>query len=155
FYEKVGIFHQKSSLRTPQQKGVVERRNYILMEAAWTMLIFSKALLFLWEEAIATACYTKNRSLIHTRHNKTSYEPTDSPTIATQIPIILAGTPCSTTIDQDAHSLSHSPSSFALQPPISHQGSAAGSTIIEENLFAHVDNIPFVNVFAPDPSSEA
>ncbi|GKA56977.1 retrovirus-related pol polyprotein from transposon TNT 1-94 [Tanacetum coccineum] len=25
-------------------------------------------------EAIATACYTQNRSLIHTRYNKTSYE---------------------------------------------------------------------------------
>nr|GEV53006.1 retrovirus-related Pol polyprotein from transposon TNT 1-94 [Tanacetum cinerariifolium] len=25
-------------------------------------------------EAVATACYTQNRSLIHTRHNKTSYE---------------------------------------------------------------------------------
>ncbi|GJV42475.1 integrase, catalytic region, zinc finger, CCHC-type containing protein, partial [Tanacetum coccineum] len=30
--------------------------------------------LFLWAEAIATACYTQNWSLIHTRHNKTPYE---------------------------------------------------------------------------------
>ncbi|GJV88361.1 hypothetical protein Tco_1532299 [Tanacetum coccineum] len=30
--------------------------------------------MFLWAEAIATACYTKNRSLIHTRQNKTPYE---------------------------------------------------------------------------------
>ncbi|GJW61769.1 putative ribonuclease H-like domain-containing protein [Tanacetum coccineum] len=30
--------------------------------------------MFLWVEAIATACYTQNRSLIHTRHNKTPYE---------------------------------------------------------------------------------
>ncbi|GJV16530.1 retrovirus-related pol polyprotein from transposon TNT 1-94 [Tanacetum coccineum] len=44
------------------------------MEAARTMLIFSKALMFLWAEAVATACYTQNRSLIHTRHNKTQYE---------------------------------------------------------------------------------
>ncbi|GJR09655.1 integrase, catalytic region, zinc finger, CCHC-type containing protein [Tanacetum coccineum] len=34
----------------------------------------SKALMFLWAEAVATACYTQNRSLIHTRHNKTPYE---------------------------------------------------------------------------------
>ncbi|GKC17568.1 retrovirus-related pol polyprotein from transposon TNT 1-94, partial [Tanacetum coccineum] len=33
-----------------------------------------KAPLFLLAEAIATACYTQNRSLIHTRHNKTPYE---------------------------------------------------------------------------------
>nr|GEU64816.1 ribonuclease H-like domain-containing protein [Tanacetum cinerariifolium] len=37
------------------------------------MLIFSKALLFLWVKAIATACYTQNRSLFRKRHNKTSY----------------------------------------------------------------------------------
>ncbi|GJQ98005.1 integrase, catalytic region, zinc finger, CCHC-type containing protein [Tanacetum coccineum] len=42
--------------------------------AARTMLIFSKASMFLWAEAVATACYTQNRSLIHTRYNKTSYE---------------------------------------------------------------------------------
>ncbi|GKE82637.1 retrovirus-related pol polyprotein from transposon TNT 1-94 [Tanacetum coccineum] len=38
------------------------------------MLIFSKALMFLWAEAVATACYTQNCSLIHTRHDKTPYE---------------------------------------------------------------------------------
>ncbi|GJS72581.1 retrovirus-related pol polyprotein from transposon TNT 1-94 [Tanacetum coccineum] len=38
------------------------------------MLIFSKAPMFLWAEAVATACYTQNRSLIHTRHDKTPYE---------------------------------------------------------------------------------
>ncbi|GJU58987.1 retrovirus-related pol polyprotein from transposon TNT 1-94 [Tanacetum coccineum] len=73
-YEKVGIFHQKTIPRTPQQNGVVERRNRTLVEAARTMLIFSKAPMFLWAEAVATACYTQNRSLIHTRHEKTPYE---------------------------------------------------------------------------------
>ncbi|GJR90096.1 retrovirus-related pol polyprotein from transposon TNT 1-94 [Tanacetum coccineum] len=74
YYEGVGIFHQKSVLRTPQQNGIVERRNRTLVEAARTMMIFSKAPMFLWAEAVATACYTQNRSLIHTRHNKTPYE---------------------------------------------------------------------------------
>ncbi|GJV23540.1 integrase, catalytic region, zinc finger, CCHC-type containing protein [Tanacetum coccineum] len=45
-----------------------------LNKTIWTMLIFSKAQLFLWAEAIATACYTQNRSLIHTLHDKTPYE---------------------------------------------------------------------------------
>ncbi|GJR93872.1 retrovirus-related pol polyprotein from transposon TNT 1-94 [Tanacetum coccineum] len=62
------------SIRTPQQNGVVERRNRTLVEAARTMLIFSHAPLFLWAEAIATACYTQNRSIIHRRFNKTPYE---------------------------------------------------------------------------------
>nr|GEZ24400.1 uncharacterized mitochondrial protein AtMg00810-like [Tanacetum cinerariifolium] len=57
-----------------QQNGVVERRNRTLVEAAQTMLIFSKAILFLWAEAINTACYTQNRSLICLRYNKTPYE---------------------------------------------------------------------------------
>ncbi|GJT87921.1 retrovirus-related pol polyprotein from transposon TNT 1-94 [Tanacetum coccineum] len=74
YYEHVGIFHQKTVPRTPQQNGVVERQNRTLVEAARTMLIFSKAPMFLWAEAVATACYTQNRSLIHTRHNKTPYE---------------------------------------------------------------------------------
>ncbi|GKF64394.1 retrovirus-related pol polyprotein from transposon TNT 1-94, partial [Tanacetum coccineum] len=30
--------------------------------------------MFLWAEVVATACYTQNRSLIHTRHEKTPYE---------------------------------------------------------------------------------
>ncbi|GKA08352.1 retrovirus-related pol polyprotein from transposon TNT 1-94 [Tanacetum coccineum] len=169
--------------RTPHQNGVVERRNRTLLEAARTMLIFSKAPMFLWVEAVATACYTQNRSLIHTLHNKTPYElvhdkkpdltlfrvfgalcyPTNdsedlgkllptadirifvgyaisrkgtgdfiltmfdeyleptrverpvSPTPAVSVSVISAGTPSSTTIDQDAPSPSHSPSSSALQ----------------------------------------
>ncbi|GJY81231.1 retrovirus-related pol polyprotein from transposon TNT 1-94 [Tanacetum coccineum] len=48
YYEGVGIFHQKSVSRTPQQNGIAA--------------------------VVATACYTQNRSLIHTRHNKTLYE---------------------------------------------------------------------------------
>ncbi|GJV07750.1 retrovirus-related pol polyprotein from transposon TNT 1-94 [Tanacetum coccineum] len=74
FYENVGISHQTSVARTPQQNGVVERRNRTLVEAAHTMLIFSKAPLFLWAKAINTACYTQNRSLIRLRYNKTPYE---------------------------------------------------------------------------------
>ncbi|GJT13242.1 retrovirus-related pol polyprotein from transposon TNT 1-94 [Tanacetum coccineum] len=103
-------FHQKLVPRTPQQNDVVERRNRTLVEAARTMLIFSKASMFLWAEAVATA-----------------YAPSPS----------------------------HSPSSSALQSPSSQQGVAAGSTIMEDNPFAPVDNDPFVNIFASKPSSEA
>nr|GFB29664.1 retrovirus-related Pol polyprotein from transposon TNT 1-94 [Tanacetum cinerariifolium] len=63
-----------SSVRTPQQNGVVERSNRTLVEAATTMLIFSRAPLFLWAEAIAIVCFTQNRSIIHRRFNKTPYE---------------------------------------------------------------------------------
>ncbi|GJZ76396.1 retrovirus-related pol polyprotein from transposon TNT 1-94 [Tanacetum coccineum] len=43
FYENVSISHQTSVARTPQQNGIVKRRNQTLVEAARTMLIFSKA----------------------------------------------------------------------------------------------------------------
>ncbi|GKD89160.1 retrovirus-related pol polyprotein from transposon TNT 1-94 [Tanacetum coccineum] len=74
YYEYVRISHQTSDARSPQQNDVVKRRNQTLVEAARTMLIFSRALLFLWVEAVVTACYTQNRSLISKCHNKTPYE---------------------------------------------------------------------------------
>ncbi|GJX00741.1 retrovirus-related pol polyprotein from transposon TNT 1-94 [Tanacetum coccineum] len=237
YYERVGISHQMTVLRTPQQNGIVERQNHTLVEAARTMLIFSKALMFLWAEAVATACYTQNRSLIHTRHNKTPYElvhdkkldltffrvfgalcyptndsedlgklqpttdigifvgytpsrtgpaptflmpgqissglipnpvpaapyvpPTNkeleilfqpmfdeylepprversvSPAPTVPVPVNSAGTPSSTTIDQDAPSPSHSPSSLALQslrPSSSGDVSLAESTYVTQTL---------------------
>nr|GEY62289.1 retrovirus-related Pol polyprotein from transposon TNT 1-94 [Tanacetum cinerariifolium] len=59
---------------TPQQYGVVKRRNRTLVEAARTMLTFTNLPLFLWAEAIATACFTQNHSIIHKRLDKTPYE---------------------------------------------------------------------------------
>ncbi|GJT35747.1 retrovirus-related pol polyprotein from transposon TNT 1-94 [Tanacetum coccineum] len=67
-------FIRNLEAHTPQQNDVVKRRNRTLVKDARTMLLFSKALLFLWAEAINTACYTQNRSLIRLRYNKTSYE---------------------------------------------------------------------------------
>nr|GFB38716.1 retrovirus-related Pol polyprotein from transposon TNT 1-94 [Tanacetum cinerariifolium] len=289
YYERICIFHQKTAPKTPQQNGVVERRNRTLVEAARTMLIFSKAPMFLWAEAVATACYTQNRSLIHTRHHKTPYElvhnkkpdltffrvfgafcyptndsedlgklqptadtgifvgyapsrkgyriynkktrrimeiihvqfdeltepmapvhpgtgpalnfltpgqissglvpnpvpatpyalPTNKdleilfspmfdeyleppraegpvpPAQAVKAPVNSAGTPSSTTIDQDAPYPSISPSSSALQSHSLHQGVAAELNYMEDHTVAPVDNTPFVKVFALEPYSEA
>nr|GEX96326.1 retrovirus-related Pol polyprotein from transposon TNT 1-94 [Tanacetum cinerariifolium] len=74
YYEEVGISHETSVARSPQQNGVVERHNQTLIEAARTMLIYAQALLFLWAKAVATACFTQNRSIIRLRHRKTPYE---------------------------------------------------------------------------------
>nr|GFD15783.1 retrovirus-related Pol polyprotein from transposon TNT 1-94 [Tanacetum cinerariifolium] len=70
----VGISYETSVARSSQQNGVVKRRNRTLIEAASTMLIYAQALLFLWVEVVATACYTQNRSIIRLRHGKTLYE---------------------------------------------------------------------------------
>nr|GEX11584.1 retrovirus-related Pol polyprotein from transposon TNT 1-94 [Tanacetum cinerariifolium] len=50
YFDTVGISYQMSSVRTPQQNRIVERRNQMLVEATRTMLIFSRAPLFLWAE---------------------------------------------------------------------------------------------------------
>nr|GFA45184.1 integrase, catalytic region, zinc finger, CCHC-type, peptidase aspartic, catalytic [Tanacetum cinerariifolium] len=289
YYERIDIIHQKTVPRTPQQNGVVERQNCTLVEAARTMLIFSKALMFLWAEAVATACYTQNRSLIHARHHKTPYElvhnkkpnltffrvfgalcyptndsedlgklqltadtgifvgyapsrkgyqiynkrtrrimdtihvqfdeltepmapvhlstgpapnfltpgqissglvpnlvpatpyapPTNkeleilfqpmfneyleppraerpcSPAQPVQALVTSAGTPLSTTIDQDVPSPHISSSSSALQSYNLPPGDVAEPYFMEDHNVAPVDNNPFVNVFAPEPHSEA
>nr|GFB36303.1 retrovirus-related Pol polyprotein from transposon TNT 1-94 [Tanacetum cinerariifolium] len=67
------IQHQTSVARTPEQNGVVERRNRTLVEAARTILSVAKVPLFFWAEAIATACFTQNSSLVIPRHEKTPY----------------------------------------------------------------------------------
>nr|GFB07674.1 retrovirus-related Pol polyprotein from transposon TNT 1-94 [Tanacetum cinerariifolium] len=71
YFAAEGIQHQTSVARTPEQNGVVERRNRTLVEAARTMLSTAKVPLFFWAEAIATACFTQNRSLVIPRHEKT------------------------------------------------------------------------------------
>ncbi|GJS30506.1 retrovirus-related pol polyprotein from transposon TNT 1-94 [Tanacetum coccineum] len=73
FFKEEGIEHQTSTPRTPEQNGVVERRNRTLVEAARTMLSASKLPVFFWAEAIATACYTQNRSILIPTHEKMAY----------------------------------------------------------------------------------
>nr|GEU93532.1 hypothetical protein [Tanacetum cinerariifolium] len=74
YYAEVGISHETSVAHSPQQNGVIKRCNRTLNEAARTMLIYAQATLFLWAEAVATACFTQNRSIIRLRHGKTLYE---------------------------------------------------------------------------------
>ncbi|GJV32185.1 retrovirus-related pol polyprotein from transposon TNT 1-94 [Tanacetum coccineum] len=226
YYEEVGISHQTYVARTPQQNDVVERRNRTLVEAARTMLIFSKAPLFLWAEAVAIACYTQNRSLIRKHHNKTPYEllhdrkpdlsylyvfgdlryPTNDgedlgklkpkadigifltamaseqfssgpgpnlmtpgtisselylnppPSVDRQVPavpapepVISTGTPSSTTVDQDAPSMSTSQTTQETPYPIIPLGIEEAAHDIE---VAHLDNNPFVEFSVPEPSFE-
>nr|GFA20745.1 integrase, catalytic region, zinc finger, CCHC-type, peptidase aspartic, catalytic [Tanacetum cinerariifolium] len=73
------------------------------------------------------------------------------------VPVLVnsVGIPSSTSIDQEAPSPSHSPPSSALQSLCLHQGVTTKSTLMDENLFSPVDNDPFINIFAPEPNSEA
>ncbi|GJW89400.1 retrovirus-related pol polyprotein from transposon TNT 1-94 [Tanacetum coccineum] len=73
YFAQEGIEHQMSVARTPEQNGIVERRNPTLVEAARTMLSAAKVPLYFWAEAIATTCFTQNRPLVIPRHEKTPY----------------------------------------------------------------------------------
>jgi hypothetical protein len=74
FLEEEGIKHEFSSPYTPQQNGVVERKNRTLLDMARTMLDEYKTSDRFWVEAINTACYSINRLYLHRIQKKTSYE---------------------------------------------------------------------------------
>ncbi|GKA55867.1 hypothetical protein Tco_0754939 [Tanacetum coccineum] len=116
---------------------------------------FSKALMFLWAEDVATAWHVPNLVLSApyvlptNKEIEILFQPMFDEyleplrvkrpvplALTVQVPVNSAGTPSSTTIDKDAPYTSHSLSSSTLQSPSLHQGIAAGSTIIEDNPFA-------------------
>jgi hypothetical protein len=74
FLEDEGIKHEFSSPYTPQQNGVVERKNRTLLDMARTMLDEYKTPDQFWVEAINTACYSINWLYLHRILKKTSYE---------------------------------------------------------------------------------
>jgi transposase InsO family protein len=74
FLEEEGIKHEFCSPYTPQQNGVVERKNITLLDMAWTMLDEYKTLGRFWAEVINTAYYSINRLYLHRILKKTSYE---------------------------------------------------------------------------------
>jgi transposase InsO family protein len=74
FLEEEGIKHELSSPYTPQQNGVVERKNRTLLDMARTMLDEYKTPDRFLAEAINTACYSINQLYLHRILKKTSYE---------------------------------------------------------------------------------
>nr|GEV60820.1 retrovirus-related Pol polyprotein from transposon TNT 1-94 [Tanacetum cinerariifolium] len=74
FCSRKGIKREYSNARTPQQNGVAERRNRILIEVARTMLADAKLPVTFWAEAVNTACYVQNKVLVNKSQNKTPCE---------------------------------------------------------------------------------
>jgi len=74
FLDSEGIKHEFSAPYTPQQNGIVERKNRTLIEAAKTMLDEYKTSDQFWAEAINTACHAINRLYLHKILGKTAYE---------------------------------------------------------------------------------
>nr|GEX03735.1 retrotransposon protein, putative, unclassified [Tanacetum cinerariifolium] len=97
-------------------------------------------------EAVATACYTQNRSIIRLRYGKTPYELLHDklPDLSFfHEPAASTGSPSSTTVDQNAPSPSNSQTTPKTQPP------TISNDVEEDNHnldFAHINNDPFVGV---------
>jgi hypothetical protein len=74
FLDEESIVHEFSIPYTPQQNGIVERKNRTLIEAAKTMLDEYKVSDQFWAEAINTAFHAINCLYLHKILNKTAYE---------------------------------------------------------------------------------
>ncbi|GJZ71788.1 putative RNA-directed DNA polymerase [Tanacetum coccineum] len=61
FFQSKGIVHQTTCPHTPEQNGVAERKNRLLLEMTRALIIESNAPNFFWPEALATATYLINR----------------------------------------------------------------------------------------------
>nr|GFC00685.1 putative ribonuclease H-like domain-containing protein [Tanacetum cinerariifolium] len=133
--------------RTPQQNGVVERRNRTLVEAARTMLIFSKAPMFLWAEAVATAQISSG--LVPNPVPVTPYAPPTNKELE-----ILFQPMFDEYLNPPRADRPGSPAQ-AVQALVTSAGVASEPHFMEDHNVAPVANNPFVNVFAPEPHSEA
>jgi transposase InsO family protein len=69
-----GIKRQFSVARTPQQNGVVERKNMTVQEMARTMLMDSKLTDIFWTQAVHTTVHIQNRVMLRNNTDKTPYE---------------------------------------------------------------------------------
>jgi len=70
FMKSNSILHQTSCAYTPQQNGVVERKNRHLVEITHTHLIHGGVPQKFWGDAILSACYLINRMSSSVLNNK-------------------------------------------------------------------------------------
>jgi hypothetical protein len=74
YLEEKGIKHEFSAPYTPQQNGLVERKNMTLINMGRTMLGEYKTRKPFWSEAVNMACHAINRLYLHRLLKNMSYE---------------------------------------------------------------------------------
>lgn len=82
FFHENGIVHQSPCLNTPQQNGVVKRKNRHLLEVAKALLFANKVPNYLWGEAVLIAVY-----LINIMHSKVLKFETPIHTFKERLPV--------------------------------------------------------------------
>nr|GEY00389.1 retrovirus-related Pol polyprotein from transposon TNT 1-94 [Tanacetum cinerariifolium] len=136
YYEQIGISHETSIARSPQQNGIVERSNRTLIEAVRTMTGSSCNDSYNNQFRTRAKTYFFNTICIHRRDML--FQPlfdellSPPPSVDHQAPEVIApiaevvapehagstGSPSSTIVDQDAPSPSKSQSTPETQPPV-------------------------------------
>jgi transposase InsO family protein len=74
FLSEEGIMHEFTVPYTPQQNGVVERKNQTLIEAARAMLVEYKTPDNYCAKAVNTECHAINCLYLHKIYKKTTFE---------------------------------------------------------------------------------
>jgi transposase InsO family protein len=69
-----GIKRKFFVARTPQQNGVVERKNRTIQEMAQTMLMDSKLIDIFWTQEVHTSVHIQNKLMLRKNTDKTPYE---------------------------------------------------------------------------------
>ncbi|GJY88529.1 retrovirus-related pol polyprotein from transposon TNT 1-94 [Tanacetum coccineum] len=174
YYEKVGISHETFVARSSQQNRVIKRRYRTLIEVARIMLIYAKALLFLWAEADSCQTFLLQHRLYHLQElngifyfnycfdellNPPSSVDRQAPKVIALIAEVVApepaastSSPSSKTVDQDAPLPSNSQTTPKTQSPV------IPNDVEEENHdldVAHMNNDSFFSIPIPENDSEA
>ena len=74
FYDENDLDYNFSAPRTPQQNGVVERKNRVFQEIRIAMLCKNTLSKYFWAEVVNTFCYVLNQILFKKTLNKILYE---------------------------------------------------------------------------------
>ncbi|GJV62070.1 retrovirus-related pol polyprotein from transposon TNT 1-94 [Tanacetum coccineum] len=165
YFAKEGIRHETSTARTPEQNGIVERRNRTLVEAARTMLSAAKVPLFFWAEAIATACFTQNRSHLTTSNElELLYSPMFSELLNGNSPVVSKSSAIHAADNPDKrqqHNTTHNSltTDVADPPPLNihstHQTLTQVPTVKQgETSSRHVDSSNMHTFYQHHPSAQ-
>ena len=60
FLHEKGIFHQATCRYTPQQNGIVERKNRNLLQVARALMFSMNVPKYLWGDVVLTTTYMSN-----------------------------------------------------------------------------------------------